>query len=62
MEYMRGRKIMEVNPDHDIIRGIDALLKEKDEERAADLAELLYETALITSGFQVRWAGCGGRV
>jgi heat shock protein beta len=22
MEYMRGRKILEVNPDHDIVRGI----------------------------------------
>ncbi|GFR43638.1 hypothetical protein Agub_g4739 [Astrephomene gubernaculifera] len=53
MEYMRGRKIMEVNPRHDIIAGIRTLLSEKDEERAADLAELLYETALITSGFQV---------
>ncbi|GLC45068.1 Heat shock protein 90-5, chloroplastic [Pleodorina starrii] len=53
MEYMRGRKIMEINPKHDIIAGIKTLLQEKDEDRARDLAELLYETSLITSGFQV---------
>ncbi|GLI58754.1 hypothetical protein VaNZ11_000511 [Volvox africanus] len=53
MEYMRGRKIMEINPKHDIISGIKTLLQEKDEDRARDLAELLYETSLITSGFQV---------
>ncbi|KXZ47453.1 hypothetical protein GPECTOR_35g891 [Gonium pectorale] len=53
MEYMKGRKIMEINPNHDIIAGIKTLLQEKDEERARDLSELLYETALITSGFQV---------
>lgn len=35
------------------MRGIKQLLVEKDEARAGDLSELLYETALITSGFQV---------
>nr|QBY35568.1 heat shock protein 90C [Dunaliella salina] len=53
MEYMKGRKILEINPEHSIVRGIKTLLVEKDEERAKDLAELLYETSLITSGFQV---------
>lgn len=52
---LQGRKILEINPDSDIIRGVKVLLDEKDEERARDLAELLFETALITSGFQVRW-------
>ncbi|GFH18619.1 HATPase_c domain-containing protein, partial [Haematococcus lacustris] len=33
--------------------GIKTLLEGKDEERAGDLAEVLYETALITSGFQI---------
>ena len=27
MEYMKGRKIMEINPNHDIIAGIKTLLK-----------------------------------
>eukprot|EP00197_Chlamydomonas_leiostraca_P015628 CAMPEP_0202868906 /NCGR_PEP_ID=MMETSP1391-20130828/11327_1 /ASSEMBLY_ACC=CAM_ASM_000867 /TAXON_ID=1034604 /ORGANISM="Chlamydomonas leiostraca, Strain SAG 11-49" /LENGTH=770 /DNA_ID=CAMNT_0049549131 /DNA_START=140 /DNA_END=2452 /DNA_ORIENTATION=+ len=53
MEYMKGRKILEINPEHDIVRGIKQLLGEKDEDRARDLSELLFETSLITSGFQV---------
>ena len=54
MLHLQGRKILEINPEHSIVRGIKTLLVEKDEERARDLAELLYETSLITSGFQVR--------
>jgi heat shock protein beta len=51
MEYMRGRKILEVNPKSDVVLGVQALLKEGDEARARDCAELLYETSLLTSGF-----------
>ncbi|MEW5299518.1 MAG: hypothetical protein WDW36_002529 [Sanguina aurantia] len=53
MEYMKGKKIMEINPEHDIVRGIKTLIEEKDFDRARDLSELLYETALLTSGFQL---------
>ncbi|KAG1673024.1 hypothetical protein FOA52_005954 [Chlamydomonas sp. UWO 241] len=53
MEYMKGRKIMEINPEHDIIRGFKTLLAENDEDRARDLAEILYDTSLLTSGFAV---------
>ena len=53
MDYMKGRKIMEINPDHDVIRGLKTLVEERDEERARDLAVLLFETSLLTSGFQV---------
>ncbi|KAI8472066.1 MAG: heat shock protein 90C [Monoraphidium minutum] len=53
MEYMRGRKILEINPDHDILRGIKLLLAEGDKPRASDLSELLYETSLLTSGFSL---------
>jgi heat shock protein beta len=44
---------MEVNPRHDVVLGIQALLRAQDTARATDLAELLYETALLTSGFQL---------
>ncbi len=65
MEYMKGRRIMELNPESPVI----AKLKEQFEAdpvggAAKATAELLYETALVTSGFDVespkdfagRWA------
>jgi heat shock protein beta len=51
MEYMRGRKILEINPKSDVVQGVAALLGEGDDARARDCAELLYETSLLTSGF-----------
>lgn len=51
-EYMRGRRTLEVNPDHPIVAGLaEALANERDAATAT--TELLYETALITSGFAV---------
>eukprot|EP00798_Chlamydomonas_sp_ICE-L_P025057 gene25057-10708_t len=53
MDYMKGRKILEINPENEIVRGVKTLLANNEKERASDLAELLFETALITSGFPV---------
>ena len=54
MEYMKGRKIMEINPANPIIRSLKAQV---DAGTAGDAArattELLYETSLLTSGFSV---------
>uniref|UniRef100_A0A7S0IGC9 Histidine kinase/HSP90-like ATPase domain-containing protein n=1 Tax=Micromonas pusilla TaxID=38833 RepID=A0A7S0IGC9_MICPS len=52
MAYMRGRKTLEINPGHPIIKA----LKEKSEDDAADednkrTALIMYETALLESGF-----------
>jgi len=52
-EYMKGQKTLELNPEHAVVKGLKDVLEEKDMERAKDLAELLYETSLITSGFQL---------
>ncbi|KVH97535.1 Heat shock protein Hsp90, partial [Cynara cardunculus var. scolymus] len=52
LEFMRGRRIMEVNPDHPIIKDLSAACKNEPENNEARRAvELLYETALISSGF-----------
>jgi heat shock protein beta len=51
-EYMRGRRIMEINPDHPIIVG----LKEKVElesRGAPDQVKLLFEAACLTGGFNI---------
>merc|ERR1719326_1332997 len=43
---------MEVNPRHPIVTELNKLLKDNaDSEDAADLGNLLYDTALINSGF-----------
>jgi heat shock protein beta len=51
---IQGRKILEINPEHEVVVGIKNLVTARAEDQARDLAELLYETSLITSGFQVR--------
>ncbi|KAG9153679.1 hypothetical protein Leryth_008580 [Lithospermum erythrorhizon] len=52
LEFMRGRRIMEVNPDHPIIKDLNAACKnEPGSSEAKRAVELLYDTALISSGF-----------
>ncbi|XP_043701357.1 heat shock protein 90-5, chloroplastic-like [Telopea speciosissima] len=52
LEFMRGRRILEINPDHPIIKDLNAACKNASESAEAKRAiDLLYETALISSGF-----------
>lgn len=54
MEYMKGRKIMEINPDHELIKSLNAEIgRSGGDDRAAELTNVLFETALLTSGFSV---------
>eukprot|EP00891_Asterochloris_glomerata_P006984 jgi/Astpho2/6984/e_gw1.00107.206.1_t len=52
LEYMRGKKILEINPDHGVVQSLQSRF-ESDEQGATAMTELLYETALLTSGFSV---------
>jgi heat shock protein beta len=60
-EYMKGKKTLEVNPDHPVIKGLAAAVagapSAADPAAATDAArsavELLYDAALVTSGFAV---------
>uniref|UniRef100_A0A0E0B4A5 Histidine kinase/HSP90-like ATPase domain-containing protein n=1 Tax=Oryza glumipatula TaxID=40148 RepID=A0A0E0B4A5_9ORYZ len=52
LEFMRGRRIFEINPDHPIAKDLSAACKNEPESTEAKRAvELLYETALISSGY-----------
>ncbi|KAL6573588.1 hypothetical protein OROHE_002047 [Orobanche hederae] len=52
LEFMKGRRILEINPDHPIVKDLNAACKNAPESTDAKRAvELLYDTALISSGF-----------
>jgi heat shock protein beta len=52
--YMKGRRILEINPHHPLIQELKARQEaDKDSKATASLAKLLYETALLESGFQL---------
>ncbi|KAJ1412073.1 Ribosomal protein S5 domain 2-type fold [Sesbania bispinosa] len=52
LEFMRGRRILEINPDHPIIKDLKAACKNApDSSDATRAVDLLYDTALISSGF-----------
>lgn len=57
MEYMRGRRTLEINPDHPVIAQLrssyDTGSSDAERSDAKAMTELLYETALLTSGFSV---------
>ncbi|AET00910.1 putative Heat shock protein Hsp90 family [Medicago truncatula] len=52
MEFMKSRRVFEINPDHSIIRNLDAACKTNPEDQEALRAiDLLYDAALVSSGF-----------
>ncbi|KAL6959055.1 hypothetical protein U1Q18_048208 [Sarracenia purpurea var. burkii] len=52
LEFMRGRRVFEINPQHSIIQTLTAACKSNpNDEEALRAIDLLYDTALISSGF-----------
>merc|ERR1719473_591262 len=52
MGYMAAKKHLELNPDHSITKSINAKIEADPHDKAIkDLCMLMYETALLTSGF-----------
>ncbi|KAG0593096.1 hypothetical protein KC19_1G304700 [Ceratodon purpureus] len=52
MEFMKGRRILEINPSHPIIQDLNFACKDTPRSsRAQAMVNLLYETALLSSGF-----------
>ncbi|KAK9820290.1 hypothetical protein WJX72_008653 [[Myrmecia] bisecta] len=52
MEYMRGRRSLEINPDHPVVQALQSKVSSSAPDAKA-MTELMYETALVTSGFSV---------
>jgi len=53
-QYMKSQRILEVNPRHPIIIELNRRVKDNDKDPVAnDLAEILYDTASLHSGFMV---------
>eukprot|EP00898_Chlorokybus_atmophyticus_P007043 jgi/Chlat1/733/Chrsp104S00021 len=54
LEYMRGRKIMEINPKHPLIVSLNDKVKASPgDPQALSMANLLFDTAMLNSGFQL---------
>ena len=54
MGYMAAKKHMEINPDHSIIESLRGKADaDKNDKSVKDLVHLLFETALLSSGFSL---------
>merc|ERR1719399_2269612 len=54
MGYMSAKKHLEINPDHSIINSInDKITADPNDKAIKDLVMLMFETALLTSGFNL---------
>ncbi|ESQ49252.1 hypothetical protein EUTSA_v10020096mg [Eutrema salsugineum] len=52
LDFMKGRRIFEINPDHSIIKSINAAYKSNpNDEDAMRAIDLMYDAALVSSGF-----------
>ncbi len=60
--YMKGKRTMEINPDHILFKEMNALFeKDKDAPELADYADILYDQALILEGAKPVDAGAFAR-
>merc|ERR1712023_50804 len=54
MSMMAGRKTLEINPNHPVVVDLLAKVKaDKDDATAVDTAQVLFQTALIESGYEI---------
>ncbi|KAI5655965.1 hypothetical protein M9H77_24758 [Catharanthus roseus] len=50
--YMRGKRVLEINPRHPIIKELrERVVKDAEDESVKQTARLMYQTALMESGF-----------
>ncbi|KAJ9186438.1 hypothetical protein P3X46_002010 [Hevea brasiliensis] len=53
--YMRGKRVLEINPRHPIIKELrERVVKDPEDENVKQTAQLIYQTALMESGFMLQ--------
>jgi molecular chaperone HtpG len=58
MGYMAAKKHLEINPDHPIMESLRVKAEaDKNDRSVKDLVQLLFETALLSSGFTLEDPG-----
>jgi len=54
LSMMSGRKTLEVNPNHPVVTDLLSKVKaDKEDKAAVDTAQVLFQTALIESGYEI---------
>merc|ERR1711974_526117 len=54
ISMMSGRKTLEVNPNHPVVADLLSKVKgDKEDKAALDTAQVLFQTALIESGYEI---------
>merc|ERR1712007_176676 len=54
MQMMAGRKTLEVNANHPVVINLlDKVKADKDDATAVDTAQVLFQTALVESGYEI---------
>ncbi|CAN1323020.1 Endoplasmin homolog [Linum perenne] len=52
--YMRGKRVLEINPRHPIVKELrERVAKDSEDESVKATAQLMYQTALMESGFML---------
>ncbi|KAM7514055.1 hypothetical protein LguiA_003638 [Lonicera macranthoides] len=52
--YMRGKRVLEINPRHPIVKELrERVVKNPEDESVKQTAQLMYQTALMESGFML---------
>ncbi|WCJ35085.1 hypothetical protein M5689_016353 [Euphorbia peplus] len=52
--YMKGKRVLEINPRHPIIKELrERVVKDPEDENVKQTAHLIYQTALMESGFML---------
>merc|ERR1712226_574836 len=54
ISMMSGRKTLEINPNHPVVTDLLSKIKADKEDKAAkDTAQVLFQTALVESGYEI---------